>query len=189
MKFNSFFPGLKHYSLKELLKRLFWSLVGSKLFIIIPRHLYELRNILLRLFGAEIGQNTKIFPTVKITHPWLLKVGENTVISWNVTIYNLALLEIGNDTIISQNVHFCGGSHDYKSKGFELIRSKIKICDNVWIAADAFIGPSVTVQSNCIIAARSVCVKNIEPNSIVGGNPACLIKKFEKPRILVGSVS
>lgn len=189
MKSNSIFPGLKYYSLKELLKRLFWSLVGSKLFIIIPRHLYQLRNILLRLFGAEIGRNSKIFPTVKITHPWLLKVGDNTVISWNVTIYNLALLEIGNDTIISQNVHFCGGSHDYKSKGFELIRSKIKICDNVWIAADAFIGPSVTVQSNCIIAARSVCVKNIEPNSMVGGNPACLIKKFEKPRIVCGSVS
>lgn len=182
-------PGLKYYSLSELFKRVLWTFCGSIIFSIVPRHLYSVRNVILKLFGAQIGKNSKIFPTVKITHPWLLKVGNNTVISWNINIYNLDYLEIGNGTIISQNVHLCGGTHDYKSHGFELIRSKITIGDNVWIAADAFIGPGITIGSNSIIAARAVCTKDIEADSIIGGNPAKLIKNYKKPEIIGRAVS
>jgi putative colanic acid biosynthesis acetyltransferase WcaF len=186
---ENFLPGLKYYSFFELIKRILWSVFGSVLFRIIPRHFYAIRKLLLILFGAQIGKNSKIFPSVKITHPWLLIVGDNSVISWNVNIYNLDVLVIGNSTIISQNVHLCGGTHDYKSHGFELIRSKITIRDNVWIAADAFIGPGITIGPNSIIAARAVCLKDVEANSIVGGNPAKLIKNYKKPEIIGRAVS
>ena len=188
LKLN-FLPGLKYYTFFELLKRILWSGFGSIIFSITPRHFYAIRKLLLIMFGAKIGKNSKIFPSVKISHPWLLKVGENSVISWNVIIYNLDMIVIGNGTIISQNVHLCGGTHDYKSPGFELIRSKITIGDNVWIAADAFIGPGIKVNSNSIIAARTVCTKDVEANSIVGGNPSVLIKKYEKPVIVGRAVS
>lgn len=186
---NNILPGLKYYSIFELIKRTLWSSFGSIIFKFTPRHLYFIRKVLLILFGAQIGKNTKIFPSAKIAHPWLLKIGDNSVISWNVNIYNLDKLVIGNGTIISQNVHLCGGTHDYKSHGFELIRSKITIGENVWIAADAFIGPGITIGSNSIIAARAVCTKDIEADSIVGGNPAKLIKNYKKPEIIGRAVS
>lgn len=186
---ENFLPGLKYYSTFELLKRTLWSVFGSILFRIIPRHFYSIRNLLLILFGAQIGKNSKIFPSVKITHPWLLKIGDNSVVSWNVTIYNLDKLVIGNDTIISQNVHLCGGTHNYKSPGFELIRSKITIGNNVWIAADAFIGPNLFIEDNSVIAARSVVVKNVNSSSLMGGNPAKYMKEINKPKPVQNAVS
>ena len=46
----------------------------------------------------------------------------------------------------------------------------------VWIAADAFVGPNVSIGNSSIIAARAVVIKNVEENNIVGGNPAKFIK-------------
>ena len=189
MLIENILPGLKYYSIFELIKRVLWSCFGSIIFRFTPRHLYFIRKYLLIIFGAKIGKSTKIFPSVKIAHPWLLQIGDNSVVSWNVSIYNLDMLVIGNGTIVSQNVHFCGGTHNYKSPGFELIRSKIDIGDNVWIAADAFIGPGIFIGSNSIIAARSVCVKDVIEDSIVGGNPSRTIRRYRKPVIEGRAVS
>jgi putative colanic acid biosynthesis acetyltransferase WcaF len=182
-------PGLKYYTFKELFFRLLWNTIGFFLFKYTPRHLYLLRNLILRIFGARVGVNSKIFPSVRITHPWLLEIGSNCVISWNVTIYNLAPIVIGSHVVISQNVHLCGGTHDYLSAGFELQRCEIKIGSNVWIAADAFIGPNVTIGDNSIIAARGVCIKDIGSGIIVGGNPAKFIRNVKKPIVNSDSIS
>ena len=182
-------PGLKFYSINELIKRLFWINIGNVLIKLTPRHFYILRNLILKFFGASIGSNVKVFPSIRITHPWLLHIGSNSVISWNVNIYNLANLKIGNNSIISQNVHLCGGTHDYKSPGFELQRCEITIGNNVWIAADAFIGPNVTIGDNSIIGARAVCLKDVPANSIMSGNPAVKIKDFIKPQQAPNTVS
>ena len=53
----------------------------------------------------------------------------------------------------------------------------IVICDSVWVAAEAFIGPGVTVGQGAVVAARTCVVKDVEPWTVVGGNPAKVIKK------------
>ena len=189
MKIIKKMPGFKYYSLAEILKRLAWINFGALVFKLIPRHFYFIRMVILKFFGAHLMGNIKVFPSVKIIHPWLLEIGSNSVVSWNVNIYNLAKLKIGNNTIISQNVHLCGGTHDYKSPGFELQRCEIIIGNNVWIAADAFIGPNVTIGDNSIIGARAVCLKDVPANSIMSGNPAVKIKDFVKPQQVPNAVS
>jgi putative colanic acid biosynthesis acetyltransferase WcaF len=52
----------------------------------------------------------------------------------------------------------------------------ILIGSGIWIAAEAFIGPSVIIGNNAVVAARAVVVKNVDANTIVGGNPAKFIK-------------
>jgi putative colanic acid biosynthesis acetyltransferase WcaF len=138
--------------------------------------MYGWRNLILRIFGAKIGKGVKIFPSAIITYPWLLEIGDGTVISWGVKIYNLGKISIGKRTVISQYAHLCGGTHDIQNDDFKLLRTGLSIGDGVWVAADAFIGPGVIVGSNSIIAARSVVVKNVEDNLVVGGNPAKKIK-------------
>jgi len=93
-----------------------------------------------------------------------------------VDCYNVDKVIIGKNSLISQKTYLCTASHNYKSKSFELITAPIIIEDNVWVAVDAYIGPGVTIGQGAVIAARSVLIKNVEPWTIVGGNPAKFIK-------------
>lgn len=170
----------RRYSNKELLLRVVWS-VTQLTFSLSPRLFYGWRNMILRMFGASIGNNVEIYPSAKIMFPWLLKVGDNVVISWDVKVYNLGMITIGNGTVISQYAHLCGGTHDYTTNDFTLIRTGLTIGNNVWIAADAFIGPGVTIGDNSVIGARAVVVNNVEANTLAAGNPARPLRKIHKP--------
>ena len=106
-------------------------------------------------------------------------MGEYSVVGPRSTLYNLGELKIGKRTIISQDVYICGGTHDYTDLTYPLVIRNIVIGDCVWIGAGAFIGPGVTVGDGAVVGARAVVVKNVEPWTIVAGNPARVIKKRE----------
>ncbi len=74
------------------------------------------------------------------------------------------------------------GSHQLESQYFDLITKPITIKDNVWIATDAIILPGVTIGEGAVVAAGAVVSKDVEPWTVVGGNPARFIKK----RVLKG---
>lgn len=64
------------------------------------------------------------------------------------------------------------------NKDWSNVKSKpIKICDKVWIGFDVVILKGVTIGEGAIIGAGAVVTKNVEPNSIMAGNPAVVIKK------------
>ena len=168
----------KNYTFKEYFLRGLWILIWP-FFRFSPRLLYGWRNFLLRLFGARIGKKVKIFPSARIRFPWQLTIGNEVVISWDVILYNLGSIKIDDRVIISQGVHLCAGTHDYRSDSFPLIKSHIQIEEAVWIAAEAFIGPDVTIGKKGVIGARTVVTKSTEAYGVYGGNPAKLIKKRE----------
>ena len=165
----------QYYSLKEYLLRLLWS-IFSLFFRFSPRPFWFFRAALLRLFGASVGLDTRIYPSVMVSQPWNLTVGSNVRIGPFVRLYCLGMISISDSVVISQYSHICAGSHDYNSPEFPVLKLPIRIHSHVWIASDAFIGPSVVVGSHSIVAARSVVVSFVNPHSIVGGNPAKLIK-------------
>lgn len=167
--------GRKYYSRKDYVMRALWA-IAMPLFRFSPRPIGCWRNGLLRAFGARIGKQVVIFPSVRITFPWNLSIGDRSVISWGVRIYNLDALEIGNRVVISQHAHLCGGTHDYESADFPLCKRKIWIEDDVWIGADAFVGPGVRIRRGAVVAARSVVVKDVSEQMVVGGNPVRLLK-------------
>jgi putative colanic acid biosynthesis acetyltransferase WcaF len=170
-------PYGKNYSKGEYIKRLLWSLVWP-LFRFSPRLLYGWRNFLLRLFGACIGKDVKIYPSASITFPWNLEIGDQAVISWGVKLYNLGRVTIGRDTIVSQYTHICAGNHDYTTPDFKLLKTPITVGNHVWIAADVFVGPGVRVGDNSVVLARSVLVKDVEPRTVVAGHPAKAVKQM-----------
>ena len=86
-------------------------------------------------------------------------------------IYIDASVLIGPDVkIISANHNF----NDYKKWDNS---DPIKINKNVWIGANSVILPGVNIGKNCIVGAGSIVTKSFEENSIIGGNPAKLIRK------------
>lgn len=61
------------------------------------------------------------------------------------------------------------------------LKGDTQIGNDVWIGKDATIMPGVTIGDGAIVAAQSVVIKNVEPYTIVGGNPAKTIKlRFAK---------
>ncbi|MGC4020639.1 MAG: hypothetical protein QM734_01180 [Cyclobacteriaceae bacterium] len=85
----------------------------------------------------------RYFLPQKFLSSTLLEIGDNSTISWDIKVYNLGFSQIGSNTMISQSSHLCGGTHDFRSKDFELIRTGFTIGNKVWIAADAFVGPGI----------------------------------------------
>jgi putative colanic acid biosynthesis acetyltransferase WcaF len=58
-----------------------------------------------------------------------------------------------------------------------LVRATISIGDDVWIAADAFVGPGVTVGAGAILGARAVAMRDLAPWQIFAGNPAVPVRE------------
>lgn len=160
------------YSKKALAGRVLWGVAWALLFRPSPRLLYGWRAFLLRVFGAEIGEHVHIYPTVKITQPWALKIGAFTGIGDGVILYNLGPMTIERDVTISQRAHLCGGTHDFRDRKMPLIKATLRIGRGAWICTEAFVGPGVTVGAEAVVGARAVVVKDVAPRAIVGGNPA-----------------
>jgi putative colanic acid biosynthesis acetyltransferase WcaF len=86
---------------------------------------------------------------------------------------------LGARATISHRAHLCAGTHDHTKADFPLLRPPITIGSEAWICADAFVGPGVTIGEGAIVGARAVAMKDVQPWSIVIGNPAREAKKRE----------
>jgi putative colanic acid biosynthesis acetyltransferase WcaF len=126
----------------------------------------------LRRFGANIAPNVHLHPTVRIAIPWNLSIGEFSAVGDRVILYNLGRVTIGSRCTVSQGAHLCAGTHDHRKKDFRLVKAPIIFGDDVWVCADAFIGPGVSLGDMSIVAARGVVMRDIGAREIVAGNPA-----------------
>ena len=152
-----------------------WWLVQSTLFAMSPQVMYRWRAGLLRLFGARIGRNTIIRPSVKIPYPWKLTVGDNCHIGDEVHLYTYGEIEIGDCALVSQRSYLCTGSHDYTSPTFDLFAKKIVIQSEAWVAADVFVAPGVTIGHGAVVGARSSVFHDIPPGVVAVGTPARVV--------------
>lgn len=164
------------YGRSEMLRRVLW-LFGCILFRFSFRTMFGWRAWLLRLFGAKVGKNVHIYNSATIYMPWNLTIGDDSAIGEHAYIYNLGLIDIGARSTISHKAHLCAGTHDYTLTSLPLIKDGIRIGDNVWICADAFVGPGVNVGEGVVVGARAVVMKDVASYNVVAGNPAVVIKK------------
>jgi putative colanic acid biosynthesis acetyltransferase WcaF len=153
-----------------------WRMVQGALFRLSPQFMYGWRRFLLRLFGAIIGENVLIRPTVKILYPWKLIVGDWSWIGDEVTLYNMETINIGENCVISQKSYLCTSSHDYTKSSFEIFAQPIDIKNETWIASDVFIAPGVTIGQGTVVGFRSTVNKDLPPQMVCYGNPAKPIK-------------
>jgi putative colanic acid biosynthesis acetyltransferase WcaF len=168
------------FSLKNKVARMIWNISYWILFRPFNLGAFRLwRNFVLHLFGAKLHKQTNIYANVKIWAPWNLKMGAYATLGPNVDCYNQGKISIGAHTTISQKVYLCASSHDISDANNNLILKPIEIEDQVWVAADAFIGPGVKIKQGSVVGARSVVFKNVEPWAVVAGNPAKFIKNRE----------
>ena len=169
-------PQASPWSLREKLGRGLWMVFGRPCFRLTFHNWYALRRGLLRLFGARIGPGVAIRPTVNIEVPWMLEVDEQATIGDYAILYSLGKIYIGKRTIVSQYAHLCAGTHDHTDRHFPLLREPIHVGSDVWIGADAFVGPGVRIGNLSVLGARSSAFKDLPPRKTCVGSPAKPIK-------------
>ncbi|WP_059410698.1 acetyltransferase [Cupriavidus basilensis] len=161
------------FTLGNRLQRQLWQCVWLCLFRPSPRPLHAWRATLLRLFGARLGPHVHIYPDVKIWAPWQLSVGGHSGVADGVTLYNMAPIEIGAHCVVSQGAHLCTGSHDYNSANFQLVAHPIVLASHVWICAEAFVSPGVSLAEGAVVAPRAVVTRSLRaPWTVYAGVPA-----------------
>lgn len=165
---------------REKIGRLLWSIAYHCLFRPSFHSFYRWRASILRLFGARIGNNVRIRRTTRIEIPWNLELGNDVSIGDEAILYSLGPIRIGDRSFVSQYGHLCAGTHDHTSRDYPLIRETVVIGQDCWIAADAFVGPGVTIGDRTVLGARASAFSDLPADVVAAGNPA----KPIKPRML-----
>ena len=104
-------------------------------------------------------------------------MGDHSCLADGVDCYCVARITLSPHALVSQHSYLCSASHDYTDPAFPLIAAPIVIGPRAWVAADAFIGPGVTVGEGAVVVARASVYRDVEPWTVVGGNPARFLKK------------
>ena len=152
--------------------RLLWSLAWLLLFRPSPKPLHAWRRGLLRLFGARLGRGVVVHASVRVWAPWNLEMGDFSSLAPFVDCYCVDRIRLGRCVTVSQYSFLCTASHDIDSLDMRLTTAPIALQDHVWIAADAFVAPGVTVAAGAVVGARASVFRNVPAWTVVGGNPA-----------------
>ncbi|MEZ9902147.1 WcaF family extracellular polysaccharide biosynthesis acetyltransferase [Vibrio breoganii] len=167
---DCFFSGSK-------LRIILWMLTSALFFrtsLPVPS---AIKVLILKLFGANIGDGVVIKPSVNIKYPWKLSVGDHSWVGEGVWIDNLSTVNIGDNCCLSQGCYLLTGNHDFTSSTFELMISEINIVSEAWVGAKAVVCPGVTLHRASILTVGSIATKNLSQYGIYQGNPAKKIKK------------
>jgi len=109
-------------------------------------------------------------------------IGDNTLIGMSNVI--IGPVTIGNNVIFAQHIVLSGLNHEYRDINVPIVNQKVTVApivveDDCWIAANSVITSGVTIGKHSVVAGGSVVTKDVPPYSVVGGNPAKIIRQYD----------
>jgi putative colanic acid biosynthesis acetyltransferase WcaF len=149
-----------------------WWLVNATLFRWSPQILFGWRRLLLKLFGAKIGKNVLVRPSVKFTYPWKVTIGDYSWIGDDCVLYSLGEIKIGKNVAVAHKVYINTGGHDYLKPSFDIFSKPVLVEDECWITNDVYIAPGVQIGRGTVVGARSSVLKSLPAGKICVGTPA-----------------
>jgi putative colanic acid biosynthesis acetyltransferase WcaF len=169
-------------SIKNQIARFAWNIIWGIYARPLPRSIGRRWKIfLLNCFGAKIHSTANVYSSAKVYMPWNLEMHEYSCLAPQVDCYNVGKIIIGAHTTVSQKAYLCAASHDITLSNNPLITASIIIKEQAWIGADAYVAMGVTIGQGAVVGARSAVFKDVEPWTIVGGNPS----RFLKNRVII----
>lgn len=140
----------------------------------------EVRALFAELTGRAVDESFLLVPPFYTTGGTEIRVGRNVFINQNCTIYDLGGVDIGDDVMIGPNVSLITSGHPIEPSRRRdgVTAAPIVIGRNVWLAAGVTVIGGVVIGENSVVAAGAVVTKDVPPNTLVGGNPAQVIRSI-----------
>lgn len=165
--------------ISDKIKRLVWNVCSYVLFKPFSLPVFRRwRVTVLKLFGARLHPSCNVYASAKVPSPWNLTMGEQSTLGPGV-ILHIGRVTISRKVTVSQRSYLCSATHRIDSINLLLVIGEIHIKDFAWVAAEAFIMNGVTIGEGAVVGARAAVFKDVAPWTVVGGNPAKIIKKRE----------
>ena len=145
-----------------------------------PSQVQERRDFLAKIFG-KIGEKCNILPPFRCDYGFHIEVGENFFANYNFIVLDGNYVRIGDNVWIAPNVGIYAAGHplDVEDRvGGEEYAFPVTIGDNVWIGGGVTIIGGVTIGKNAVVAAGSVVIRDVPPDTLVAGNPARVVRKL-----------
>lgn len=177
------FEGAPSFPLRHRLLRLTWRITWTLFAAWTPPPMHRWRIWLINLFGGQVAPTCSVYGSVRIWYPPFLKMEHAAALGPGVDCYSMGLIELGPYSVVSQRAFLCTGTHDITGRNFQIKAKPIRIGANAWIAAEAFVGPGVTIGEGSILSARGAAFRDLQPWTVYVGNPAEAKKtrtKFER---------
>lgn len=142
--------------------------------------------------NCRIGENSYLlcwneysFGKLKQKLKGTITIGNNFSATRCLTIQSCNNVCIGNDVLVASNVFICDYNHGIENTEGSYLNnlltpSEVHIEDGVWIGQGAYILPGVKIGKHAIIGAGSVVTKEIPEYCMAVGNPAKVIKRYDR---------
>lgn len=137
----------------------------------------EYNRLVGELFMGNIGDGSRVMPPLTVVRAKSVSIGRNVVVMNNALFMAAGGITIEDDVRVAANVQLISNNHDLYDRDV-LTCKPVRLKRNCWIGAGASILPGVTVGENAVVGAGSVVTKDVEPNTVVAGNPARLIRRL-----------
>src|SRR6202789_3048589 len=140
----------------------------------------EIRALFSELIGKKVDESFLLIPPFYTAGGDEIRVGRHVFVNQNCTFYDLGGLDIADDVMIGPNVSIITAGHPLEpsQRRAATIGKPIVIERGVWIAAGAIIIGGVTIGEHSVVAAGSVVTRDVPAKSLVGGNPARVIRSI-----------
>ena len=117
-----------------------------------------------------------------------LVIGDGVSIGPDIVIACMGRVEIAERVLVGPRVFIGDTYHDYRDPDTAVLDQSMAEPDPVYIGAGAFLGigsiilPGVTVGERAYVAAGAVVTASVPPRTLVAGNPARAIKRWDEER-------
>jgi putative colanic acid biosynthesis acetyltransferase WcaF len=161
----------------ERLGLLLWSVVWPLLCGWTPKPFNPWRLLWLRMFGCKIDGYPFVHQHARIHSPWRIILHDRASVGDRTNLYSLGEIELGCRCVVAQEAYLCTGTHDLNDPNLPLVTGKIRVGEDAFIGARAFIMAGVSIGDRAVVGACSVVTHNIESQSIVAGSPARFLRR------------
>jgi maltose O-acetyltransferase len=140
------------------------------------------RARLLRELMAGIGSQTYVETPFRCDYGYNIRIGTRSFVNYGAIFLDVRSIAIGDEVLIGPNVQLLTATHPLDAaerRAWLELGKPISIGDGSWLGAGAIVLPGVSIGAEAVIGAGAVVTRDVEPRTLVAGNPARVQRRLE----------